>query len=81
MAGRKVPVEALQQSCGTGYPGPFGPDFETALKEQDPAGLVPRPEHATFGLAILGGGRVTGTAHLYGENSLGSHIAVVEGRP
>ena len=57
----------LQKSSAAGYPGAFGPDLEAAFTQQDSNGLIPRPEHATFGLAMLGGGRVTGTAHLYGK--------------
>ncbi len=30
--------------------------------------LVSRPEHAIFGLAMLGGGRVFGAAHVYGAD-------------
>ncbi|KAL8931961.1 MAG: hypothetical protein Q9216_007011 [Gyalolechia sp. 2 TL-2023] len=61
----KVPPQKLLAPSGQGYPGAFGPDVETALQSKDPDGLVERPELATFGLAMLGGGRVTGTAHLF----------------
>jgi hypothetical protein len=63
------PEELLRVVPGTtpSYPGAFGPDVEVTLKQKDANGLVPRPELSLFGLAMLGGGRVTGTAHLYGR--------------
>lgn len=49
------------------YPGAFGAELQKAVDVADGGGtLVPRPEHAIFGLAMLGGGRVYGQAHLYG---------------
>lgn len=62
----RIPAQELLDPSGQGYPGAFGPDVQIALDSEDTDGLVKRPEHATFGLAMLGGGRVTGTAHLFG---------------
>ncbi|KAF9631052.1 putative o- protein [Lasiodiplodia theobromae] len=67
----KVTVKSLQNgNCGSNetasaYPGPFGAELEKAVAGKSPEELVPRPEHAVFGLAMLGGGRVFGKAHLY----------------
>ncbi|KAL9599305.1 MAG: hypothetical protein Q9219_003932 [cf. Caloplaca sp. 3 TL-2023] len=61
----KIPAQELLSPMGQGYPGAFGPDTQVAVKSKDSEGLVKRPELATFGLAMLGGGRVTGTAHLF----------------
>ncbi|EPS43342.1 hypothetical protein H072_2599 [Dactylellina haptotyla CBS 200.50] len=51
------------------YPGIVGTEFEKYVKEtndgQDDQRLIPRPEHAIFNLAMIGGGRVSGEAHLY----------------
>ncbi|AEO59636.1 hypothetical protein MYCTH_2066662 [Thermothelomyces thermophilus ATCC 42464] len=51
------------------YPGNFGTEIRM-LAEKVAAGhsdqeRVPRPEHGLFGLAMVGGGRVFGEAHLY----------------
>ncbi|KAL4900543.1 hypothetical protein BDW74DRAFT_182629 [Aspergillus multicolor] len=46
------------------YPGPFGPEV-LEIAKGPAADKVKRPEHGTFGLAMLGGGRITGVAHLY----------------
>ena len=61
-----IPGQELLNPSGQAYPGAFGPDLQAALQSTDAQGLVKRPELATFGLAMLGGGRVTGTAHLFG---------------
>ncbi|KAL8717981.1 MAG: hypothetical protein Q9225_004840 [Loekoesia sp. 1 TL-2023] len=61
----RIPAHELLNPTGQGYPGAFGPDIQVALESKDTEGLVKRPELATFGLAMLGGGRVTGTAHLF----------------
>lgn len=72
----KVTVKSLQDgNCGSdetpsAYPGPFGAELEKAVAGKSPEELVPRPEHAVFGLAMLGGGRVFGKAHLYGESDM-----------
>jgi len=68
----KITVKNLRDGqCGTdggpsGYPGPFGSDLVKAVDGKSDDELIARPEHATFGMAMLGGGRVTGRAHLYG---------------
>jgi len=52
------------------YPGVFGTELDKAVaKDVKGSGetLVPRPEHSIFGLAMLGGGKVFGQAHLYGQ--------------
>ncbi|KAL2163196.1 hypothetical protein VTH06DRAFT_5252 [Thermothelomyces fergusii] len=51
------------------YPGNFGTEIQE-LADKVAAGhsdleRVPRPEHGLFGLAMVGGGRVYGEAHLY----------------
>ncbi|EOD45656.1 putative o- protein [Neofusicoccum parvum UCRNP2] len=67
----KVLVKDLRDgNCGSNgaasaYPGPFGAELEKAIAGKSDDALVPRPEHAVFGLAMLGGGRVFGNAHLY----------------
>lgn len=68
----KVLVKDLQEGrCGTGgtqsgYPGPFGSELDKAVAHKDNAELIQRPELPIFGLAMVGGGRVFGKAHLYG---------------
>ncbi|KUI69008.1 Demethylsterigmatocystin 6-O-methyltransferase [Cytospora mali] len=47
------------------YPGPFGVVLKTSTEGRLPDDKVHRPEHEIFGLAMLGGGRVFGQAHLY----------------
>lgn len=49
-----------------GYPGAFGADTAGAIVSQGESKLARRPELDIFGLAMLGGGRVFGVAHLYG---------------
>ncbi|KAF2821202.1 O-methyltransferase A [Ophiobolus disseminans] len=67
----QVSVKDLRSgNCGSGgavsaYPGPFGDELEKAVAGKADDELVPRPEHSVFGLAMLGGGRVFGKAHLY----------------
>nr|POE77916.1 o-methyltransferase geda [Quercus suber] len=57
-------VEASQlKSLGVGYPGL--PSLATTETNGDTE-LIPRPEHQIFGLAMVGGGRVFGAAHLFG---------------
>ena len=69
----KVTVKSLRDGdCGSdgtpsAYPGPFGAELEKAIAGKADDELVSRPEHAVFGLAMLGGGRVFGKAHLYGK--------------
>lgn len=62
-----TPAE-LQRGCSrTGiYSGPFGPDVAQKVGHKRPDEQVRRPELDIFGLAMLGGGMVFGTAHLYG---------------
>lgn len=70
----KVTLKSLKAGdCGSdevasAYPGPFGASLEEAGKGYDDESLISRPEHAIFGLAMLGGGRVFGKAHLYGKH-------------
>jgi hypothetical protein len=57
------------------YPGNFGTEIQAlaeraASGESDDQQRVARPEHHLFGLAMVGGGRVFGRAHLYGEEAL-----------
>ncbi|KAI8630832.1 S-adenosyl-L-methionine-dependent methyltransferase [Xylariaceae sp. FL1651] len=47
------------------YPGVFGPELEKALENESKSSCIPRPEHAIFGQAMVGGGRVFGQAQLY----------------
>lgn len=49
------------------YPGFFGAGLEQLVKEAGDNATIARPEHAIFGLAMLGGGKVLGQAHLYGK--------------
>ncbi|KAF3901332.1 O-demethylpuromycin-O-methyltransferase [Dactylellina cionopaga] len=55
--------------AASAYPGIFGTELqqfvEGAEAGQDNQRRVPRPEHAIFSLAMIGGGRVSGRAHLY----------------
>ncbi|KAJ5892735.1 hypothetical protein N7504_009426 [Penicillium tannophilum] len=56
----------LQNGGGSGaYPGPFGPDIAAAIQRTGGEETLRRPELDIFGLAMLGGGRVFGVAHLY----------------
>jgi hypothetical protein len=48
------------------YPGPFGPDVTAILQGENTGESIRRPELDIFGLAMLGGGRVFGVAHLFG---------------
>lgn len=61
----KLPVEQLKSSS-SGYPGTPGLDLKNGTTDS----MVPRPELAVFGLAMLGGGRVFGVAHVYGMKNL-----------
>ncbi|KAJ5476098.1 hypothetical protein N7475_001827 [Penicillium sp. IBT 31633x] len=47
------------------YPGAFGPEVTSALQSKDQDESIRRPELGIFGLAMLGGGRVFGVAHLF----------------
>lgn len=63
--------DLLDGRCGTdgaqsGYPGPFGSELDKAVEGNAGSDLVGRPELPIFGLAMVGGGRVLGKAHLYG---------------
>ena len=56
----------LRVSSGIGYPGLPSlkhEDVDEALKDR----VIRRPEHGVFGLAMLGGGMVSGAAHPYGK--------------
>lgn len=55
------------QGGSSGYPGVFGAELEKACGNADAEALIKRPEHSIFGLAMVGGGRVFGQAHLYGQ--------------
>ncbi|KAK0669813.1 putative methyltransferase [Cercophora samala] len=77
----KAKAGDLQALCENGtnganssYPGSFGNTLQEGLASVAASGktngeaanaLVARPEHAIFGLAMLGGGRVYGKAHLF----------------
>ncbi|GAP82680.1 putative o- protein [Rosellinia necatrix] len=47
------------------YPGVFGAELQKACETAKTSALIKRPEHSIFGLAMVGGGRVFGQAHLY----------------
>ncbi|KAI1324237.1 S-adenosyl-L-methionine-dependent methyltransferase [Xylariaceae sp. FL0255] len=47
------------------YPGVFGAELQKACEDAKATGLTKRPEHSIFGLAMVGGGRVFGEAHLH----------------
>lgn len=53
------------------YPGVYGTELQNLVDKvttgQDDQTRVDRPEHALFSLAMVGGGRVFGEAHLYGK--------------
>ncbi|KAK6336861.1 hypothetical protein TWF718_009650 [Orbilia javanica] len=55
--------------AGSAYPGIFGDELRRYVNEtsecHDDQRSVLRPEHAIFSLAMIGGGRVNGRAHLY----------------
>lgn len=72
--------ELLQNNRSRQYPGPFGPEVAAALTStaDNKEGEVNRPELDNFGLAMLGGGRVFGAAHLfdYPWESLGNSQVV-----
>ncbi|KAF2280130.1 O-methyltransferase A [Westerdykella ornata] len=59
----KTTVKKLRDGdCGSdgapsAYPGPFGAELDKAIAGKADDEVVPRPEHAVFGLAMLGGGR------------------------
>ncbi|EED12733.1 O-methyltransferase, putative [Talaromyces stipitatus ATCC 10500] len=54
------------QNGGPGkYPGCFGPEYSSAIAQIHSNHTIKRPEHEIFGLAMLGGGKITGVAHLY----------------
>jgi hypothetical protein len=59
----RIPAGQLAGS-GTGYPGI--PDVKALLSESENDKLIARPELEVFGLAMLGGGLVFGSAHPYG---------------
>jgi hypothetical protein len=50
----------------SGYPGVFGAELQQACDNAKDTRMIKRPEHRIFGLAMVGGGRVFGQAHLYG---------------
>jgi hypothetical protein len=56
------------------YPGPFGPEVTAAIQSNDGRESIPRPELDIFGLAMLGGGRVFGVAHLFGMLTIHSKV-------
>lgn len=61
----RVEQDKLLDSGGH-YPGIPSVVIEPQQKEED--GLVARPELAIMGLAMIGGGRVFGAAHVHGES-------------
>ncbi|KAG2419142.1 hypothetical protein HFD88_002246 [Aspergillus terreus] len=60
-------TELINGGSGTSasYPGPFGPEVTAALQGKSDVDSFRRPELDIFGLAMLGGGRVFGVAHLF----------------
>lgn len=65
----KVTVRELRSKSAS-YPGFLDPTVSAADDEES---VVSRPELENFGLAMVGGGRVLGTAHVYGTKE---HILV-----
>ncbi|RYC54807.1 hypothetical protein CHU98_g11403 [Xylaria longipes] len=67
----EVRVDALQAGNNSSrgglsaYPGVFGAELQQACGDLKATTLIKRPEHTIFGLAMVGGGRVFGQAHLY----------------
>lgn len=56
-----IPVSAgLKDGAHGGYP-------RNVLQAAEGEKAKPRPEHEIFGLAMFGGGKVFGTAHIYGQ--------------
>lgn len=55
------------------YPGPFGPNVAAAIQNNSQEESINRPELDIFGLAMLGGGRVFGVAHLFGMLKIHLH--------
>ncbi|KAI1172125.1 S-adenosyl-L-methionine-dependent methyltransferase [Nemania sp. FL0916] len=78
----EVPVDTFSKTNGhssvSAYPGVFGAELQKARAGSGATTLVKRPEHSIFGLAMVGGGRVFGQAHLYDFpwGSLGSATIV-----
>lgn len=67
----KIPV-GEQRSGNASYPGYFD---STISAVNDRELVISRPELDIFGLAMLGGGRVSGTSHVYGiKNYFVGHI-------
>lgn len=62
----EITTSQLQNGGPGGYPGPFGPEVSNAVTRYQSENKVKRPEHSIFGLAMLGGGQITGVAHLFG---------------
>lgn len=75
----KVPLKDLRCE-NSGYPGApeLVPSFENGVANVSPTTnghsetkpgkeLYARPEHAIFGLAMVGGGKITGAAHVEGR--------------
>ena len=60
-------ADAADLQSGSGlYPGAFEADTAAVIENKKEGQSVRRPELDIFGLAMLGGGRVFGVAHLYG---------------
>lgn len=59
----KVPARELKEHAN--YPG-FFDSYISEVNDWESESVVPRPELGNFGLSMLGGGRVNGTAHVYG---------------
>ncbi|KAL4890073.1 S-adenosyl-L-methionine-dependent methyltransferase [Aspergillus ambiguus] len=60
-----VTAADLKNGTSGAYPGPFGPYVMAALQDRKEGESGRRPELDIFGLAMLGGGRVFGVAHLF----------------
>lgn len=70
----KVPARELKNNAG--YPG-FFDSYISEVNDWESESVVSRPEFDIFGLAMLGVGRVNGTAHVYGmkEHIIGYIVA------
>ena len=63
----KVSLDDMSTPAGS-YPGvPQPEEFLKALDVKEQA-LIDKPEHEIFSLSMVGGGRVYGAAHLYGQS-------------
>ena len=61
----RVSPDQVSPKDSVGYPGI--PSAANADLKPDKDGLVTRPELDNFGLAMIGGGQITGAAHPFGQ--------------